>query len=206
MARQTNRKRNDGMAGRNGRSHGQRGIFWWAARITGLAVLAWAVGFVVFVLNQAGPAPEGLKTDGVAVLTGGPLRVSRGVAVLEGGLARRMLISGVDPSVRPEELAQAAGIRPALFACCVDLGFVADSTRSNAEEVALWVERHRIRSVRLVTAGYHMPRARMELAARLPEDVTIVADGVSAGLPFSAMLWEYLKLQGSWITLRVRPA
>jgi uncharacterized SAM-binding protein YcdF (DUF218 family) len=202
MARQTNRIRR--RTARDG--NGRRGFGWWASRILGLAVLVWAAGFVVFVLAQAGPAPDGLETDGVAVLTGGPLRAARGVKVLEDGLARRMLISGVDPSVRPEELALAAGIRPGLFKCCVDLGFEADSTRSNAAEVALWVERHRFRSVRLVTAGYHMRRARMEVAARLPADVTIVPDGVSAGLPLSAMLWEYLKLQGSWITLRVRPA
>lgn len=202
MARQNNRiRRRDPRSGR-----GHRGFGWWAARILGLVALVWAVGFVVFVLSQAGPAPDGVKTDGVAVLTGGPLRAARGVDVLEDGLARRMLISGVDPSVRPEELALAAGIKPSLFACCVDLGFVADSTRSNAAEVALWVERHRFRSVRLVTAGYHMRRARMELAARLPADVVIITDGVSAGLPLTAMLWEYLKLQGSWITLRVRPA
>jgi len=202
MGRQSNRIRR--RTARDG--HSRRGFVWWASRVMGLAVLVWAAGFVVFVLDQAGPAPEGLKTDGVAVLTGGPLRAARGVEVLEEGLARRMLISGVDPSVRPEELALAAGIRPALFDCCVDLGFVADSTRSNAEEVAQWVERHRFRSVRLVTAGYHMRRARMELDARLPADVIIMPDGVSAGLPLSAMLWEYLKLQGSWITLRVRPA
>lgn len=202
MARQNNMIRRRGP--RDGR--GQRGFLWWTARVLGLLVFLWIAGFAVFVLSQAGPAPAGLKTDGVAVLTGGPLRTARGVEVLEGGLARRMLISGVDPSVRPGELARAAGIRPALFSCCVDLGFVADSTRSNAEEVALWAERHRFKSVRLVTAGYHMPRARMELSARLPADVIITTDGVSATLPPSAMLWEYLKFQGSWITLRVRPA
>jgi len=188
------------------RDRRQHGFAWWAARLLGLAVFAWVAGFVVFVLNQEGPAPEGLKTDGVAVLTGGPLRAARGVEVLEDGLARRMLISGVDPSVRPQELARAAGIRPGLFDCCVDLGFVADNTRSNAEEVAQWVARHRFKSVRLVTAGYHMRRARMEMAARLPADVTVAPDAVPARLPLTAMLWEYLKLQGSWITLRVRPA
>jgi uncharacterized SAM-binding protein YcdF (DUF218 family) len=58
----------------------------------------------------------------------------------------------------------------------------------------------------VVTAGYHMPRAQAELRARLPQDVLIVPDGVSAALPPFAMLWEYVKFIGSWATLRVRPA
>ena len=191
---------------RNGRSSAGPGFFGWVARLAGLAALVWAAGFVVFVLALPGPAPNGIETDGVAVLTGGPLRTARGVAVLESGLARRLLISGVDPSVRPLELSQAAGIRPDLLACCVDLGFEADSTRTNADEVSRWIAENRFKSIRLVTAGYHIPRARMELAARLPADVMILTDGVSAGLPLSAMLWEYVKLQGAWVTLRVRPA
>ena len=36
-------------------------------------------------------------------------------------------------------------------------------TRSNADEVARWVVRRRIRSIRLVTNEVHMPRARYEL-------------------------------------------
>jgi uncharacterized SAM-binding protein YcdF (DUF218 family) len=90
--------------------------------------------------------------------------------------------------------------------CCVDLGFEAETTRSNAEEVSAWVAKHRFRSIRLVTAAYHMPRARAELEARLPEDVMIVTDGVRAGLPLAAMLVEYAKFQASWVMLRVRPS
>jgi uncharacterized SAM-binding protein YcdF (DUF218 family) len=170
-----------------------------------LLFLAWVAGFIAFVLGQAGPAGA-ISTDGVAVLTGGPGRIDRGVEVLEAGLARRMLVSGVNEKVRPPELAAATGMSEALMTCCIDLGFAADSTRANAGEVSQWVARHRFRSVRVVTAGYHMPRARLELAARLPADVTIVEDGVSAGLPLFAMLWEYAKFQGAWLTLRVRPA
>ncbi len=176
------------------------------ARISGLVFLLWAGGFILFVLAQHGPAPAGTRTDGVAVLTGGPGRLARGVEVLQAGEARRMLISGVDQSVSPRELQAAARIPPSLFRCCTDLGFRADSTRSNAEEVAEWVERHEFRSVRLVTAGYHMPRALAELDSRLPRGVTIVPDGVSAGLPLPAMLYEYAKFQVAWLRLRVRAA
>jgi uncharacterized SAM-binding protein YcdF (DUF218 family) len=112
--------------------------------------------------------------------------------------------SGVAPS--GAELGAAAGIPRQLNDCCVDLGFEAETTRSNAEEVSAWVAKRRFRSIRLVTAAYHMPRARTELEARLPEDVMIVTDGVEAGLPLAAMLVEYAKFQASWVMLRVRPS
>lgn len=181
------------------------GPFGCLARAGALAVLMWIGGFVLFVLGLPGPAAEGTRTDGVAVLTGGPGRVPRGVAVLKAGLAERLLVSGVHRSVKPKELGVAAGIPDKLNACCVDLGFQADSTRSNAEEVSAWVARHRFRTIRLVTAAYHMPRARAELEARLPDEVVVVPDGVNAGLPLGAMLVEYAKFQASWILLRVRP-
>ena len=182
------------------------GFFGWMARAAALAILLWIAGFVLFVFLQQGPAADGTRTEGVVVLTGGPKRVARGVEVLEAGLAERLFVSGVDPQVKRHEFQAASGISSDKFACCVDLGFQADSTRSNAREVADWVEEHKFRSLRLVTAGYHMPRARAELEARLPEDVVVVPDGVNAGLPLGAMLMEYAKFQAAWLMLRVRPA
>lgn len=191
---------------RSPRSGKRPGFFGWMARLLALGALLWIAGFVLFVFAQPGPAADGTKTEGVVVLTGGPKRVARGAAVLEAGLARRLFVSGVDPAVKPKEFQATSEISPKLFACCVDLGFQADSTRSNALEVAGWVEAHKIQSLRLVTAGYHMPRARAELEARLPDDVLVVADGVNAGLPLGAMLMEYAKFQAAWLMLRVRPA
>lgn len=176
----------------------------WLVRSVALLFLLWFAGFIVFIFRQVPAAADSVTTDGVAVLTGGPGRLKRGVAIMEAGHARRMLISGVDKSVRPPELAEQAGIPARMLSCCIDLGFAASSTATNADEVAQWVARHRFRSVRLVTAGYHMHRARLELQARLPADVVIVPDGVSAGLPLYAMHREYAKLLGAWLLLQVR--
>lgn len=148
---------------------------------------------MAFIATLPGPAPAGLVTDGVVVLTGGPGRLARGAEVLGGGHAKRMLVSGVAQGVRRRELAATVDAPRRLFQCCVDLGFVAADTRGNAQESAAWVARHRFRSVRLVTAGYHMPRARLELRERLGPDVRIVEDGVTAGLPPLALAWEYTK-------------
>ncbi len=188
---------------RRARGPGPLGL---AVRALALAALLWVAGFALFVLRLPAPAGPDLETDGVAVLTGGPGRVARGVAVLEAGAARRLLVSGVDPAVRPPEFQAAAGVAPALMACCVDLGYAAHSTATNAIEVADWAVRHQLASIRLVTASYHMPRARLELEAQLPAGIVILPDGVRAGLPLGAMLVEYAKLQAAWLMLRVRPA
>lgn len=194
----TNRRRS-----RPARRPGPLGL---AIRAVLLVALLWVAGFALFVLGLPGPAPLDTRTDGVAVLTGGPGRVARGVQVLEAGSARRLLVSGVDPAVRPPEFQTAAGIEPRLMACCVDLGYTAHSTATNAVEVADWAVRRRLGSIRLVTAAYHMPRARLELEAQLPAGIRVLPDGVRAGLPLGPMLVEYAKLQAAWLKLRVRPA
>jgi uncharacterized SAM-binding protein YcdF (DUF218 family) len=68
-----------------------------------------------------------------------------------------------------------------LMACCIDLGWQAVDTRSNADETAQWVQRHGFKSVRLVTTDWHMPRARMELASAIGGDVEVIGDGVRSG-------------------------
>ena len=77
------------------------------------------------------------------------------------------------------------------------LGREAVDTRSNAEEVGAWVARRRIRSVRLVTNDFHMPRARYEIGRRLG-DVTIVADAVPTDHDLRQTFVEYNKLLLGW--------
>jgi uncharacterized SAM-binding protein YcdF (DUF218 family) len=163
-------------------------------RLLATMALAWTLGFLWFLLSLAEPASLASQTDGVAVLTGGPGRVSRGVAVLEQGAARRMLISGVDKAVRPQDLGTLAGVPRALLACCIDLGFAAENTRANAAEVALWVTERELRSVRLVTANHHLPRAMGEVRAQLPGHVVLIGDGVPDRKPITHLASEYSKL------------
>ena len=53
--------------------------------------------------SSQGRTIPGTPTDAVVVLTGGPLRVQAGLAVLEAGQARKLLVSGVHPSVEITE-------------------------------------------------------------------------------------------------------
>ena len=70
-------------------------------RVTALLVIGWALGFAVFMLSLGKPL-DGHKTDAIVVLTGASGRIDRGLTVLRAGDAGRMLVSGVDPDVRPE--------------------------------------------------------------------------------------------------------
>ncbi len=161
-------------------------------RLGALLVLAWLAGFVAFAVMLPAPA-DMAKTDAIVVLTGAPGRIARGLMLLQAGRAQRMLISGVDPRVKPQELAIEQKAPPALLACCVDLGREAVDTRSNGAETARWVAMHHYRSVRLVTSDWHMRRAAFELERALGPDVQVTPDAVAGTAGLGVLLLEYHK-------------
>lgn len=167
-------------------------------RAISLAILVWAIGFLWFVVALPRPA-EDARTDAVIVPTGGPGRIARGLAVLDSGQADRMLVSGVDPEVRPQEFAAEFGVSPRRMACCVTLGFAAVDTRSNAAETAKWVAQNEVRSLRLVTTDWHMRRAAGELDRMLPGHVTVIRDAVPSQPDLRTLFLEYHKLIASRI-------
>ena len=171
-------------------------------RITVLLLIAYLLGYALFAVLL--PTPAGAeRTDAIVVLTGRRERLDRGFDLLRRGVARRMLISGVDPSVRAGELAAAYRVEPQLIACCVDFEQRSFDTRSNADEVKNWMERRGYRSMRLVTDDVHMPRARHEIASRLGEDIGIVPDAVATDAGFRELYWEYNKFLFAWAADRL---
>lgn len=161
-------------------------------RAMAFVALLYALGYALFAVTLPNPAGD-QRTDAIVVLTGGSGRLDRGFELMERGLAPRMLISGVARTVRPEELIAAYEVDPRLFRCCIVLGREAFDTRSNADEVARWLDRRRFASIRLVTNDLHMPRARYELRKRVGGDVAIVADAVPTEPGFRAIFAEYNK-------------
>jgi len=161
-------------------------------RAIAAALLAWMLGFAWFTIAMPRPADD-RATDAIVVLTGGPGRVQRGLALLERGKAKRLLVSGADRRVRPREFAVAYGAPMKLVDCCVDLGNEAVDTRSNADETALWVSRHGYRTVRLVTTDWHMMRARFELSRVLGSDVVLLPDAVPSEPGLRSLFSEYNK-------------
>ncbi|HEV2865216.1 MAG TPA: YdcF family protein [Allosphingosinicella sp.] len=157
-----------------------------------LWLLLYVLGYAVFAVMLPRPGGE-QRTDAVVVLTGGSGRLERGFDILRRGLSPRMLISGVERTVKPTELAAAYHLDPRIFECCITLGRESFDTRSNADEVARWVEGRRVRSIRLVTNDLHMPRARYELRKRVGDRLAIVADAVPTSPDFEAIFLEYNK-------------
>ncbi|MEM7688969.1 MAG: YdcF family protein [Pseudomonadota bacterium] len=169
-----------------------------------LAFLVWALGFLWFSVNLPRPAQK-LETDAVIVATGGAGRIARGLDVLDQGLAPKMLVTGVDPEVRPGEFAAQFEVPQALMTCCITLGFMAVDTRGNAFETAQWVDRNAVKSLRLVTTDWHMRRAAGELDRTLPGDVRVVRDAVPSSPSLATLFLEYHKLIASriagWLNL-----
>ena len=163
------------------------------ARLLALVVLLYLGGLAIFLATM--PAPlDGPKTDAIVVLTGASGRIDRGLALLKAHAAKRMLISGVAPEVKPGELAHEYKVGADLFRCCIDLGHEAVDTRSNADETADWLRDHDYKSVRLVTSDWHLARAKLELVNALDGDATVVGDGVPSSPRWAVLLGEYNKL------------
>ncbi len=162
------------------------------ARLLAFLLLIYVLGYALFVVVLPQPAgPEG--TDGIVVLTGGPGRIERGLELIQRRVAQRMLISGVERTVRQRELAAAYRVDERVFECCIDLGQESVDTRSNADEVARWVEARRFGSIRLITTDWHMPRARYEIRRRVPAEVRILNDAVRSSPSFRQLFVEYNK-------------
>ena len=162
-------------------------------------VLVWALGFLWFVVSLPQPA-EDVITDAVIVPTGGAGRIAQGLAVLDQGLARQMLVTGVDPEVTKGEFAAQFEVGEAQMDCCVTLGFRAVDTRTNATETADWVEANDVQSLRLVTTDWHMRRAARELDRTLPGGVTVVRDAVPSEPSLASLFLEYHKLIASTLS------
>jgi uncharacterized SAM-binding protein YcdF (DUF218 family) len=161
-------------------------------RVLSLVVLVWMFGFVLFVVTLPRPANDGL-TDAIVVPTGAPGRIPRGIALLQAGKAKRMLITGVDRAVKPHELAITQKVPLALFSRSIDLGHEAVDTRSNGEETAKWLAARNYRSVRLVTTDWHMRRARFELEHAIDDKIIILPDAVVSEGGLTVLLKEYNK-------------
>lgn len=138
--------------------------------IGSLAIGAWVAGLVWFVsLLPTAVADSASTTDAIVVLTGGSGRVPQGLALLAQRRAQKLFISGVYRGVDVQELLRTSQQSPAELACCIALGYEADSTYGNAVETAGWMRANGLRSLRLVTAAYHMPRSLLEFSRAMPE-------------------------------------
>ena len=147
-----------------------------------LVLVVWLGGFLAFA--AAIPAtvrnPD-QQVDAIVVLTGGDVRLAEGFALLDKGVAKKMLISGVSSGVDMPALLQTLNGTPqptqAVLDCCVTLGYDARSTEGNARESLRWLGENNFTTIRLVTANYHMNRSLLEFRRVMPQ-ITIIANPV----------------------------
>ena len=111
--------------------------------------------------------------DGLVVATGGQLRIQKGIELLAGGKADRMLISGVGKGITKELLKENLAIsnrQARFFDCCVEIEFTATDTNGNAQATFEWMQKHALDDILLVSANYHLPRAELIFKQYLPEN------------------------------------
>ena len=152
----------------------------WGSRLAhvGLSLFTlWLIGILGFIAVIPGTTARqdaSTKTDAIIVLTGGGDRLAEGFRLLDRGLAKRLLVSGVASGVTLPQLIDRLGDQrdtvpsAAELACCVTLGYEAESTVGNANESAEWLRSNSANSVRLVTANYHMLRSLLEFRRKVP--------------------------------------
>ncbi|WP_438728450.1 YdcF family protein [Parasphingorhabdus sp. DH2-15] len=169
-------------------------------RLIAFLMLCWILGFAWFSIMLPQPLDTALqssddirKTDAIVVLTGEGGRIEHGLEILQQDGAQTMLITGVDRQVKRDELAAQYPDQAEAFACCIDLGFAAVDTRTNALETARWVAKGEFETVRLITSNWHMRRAAFEMERALPQGVVTYRDAVVVNVSLKALFLEYNK-------------
>ncbi|HEY1385383.1 MAG TPA: YdcF family protein [Dongiaceae bacterium] len=138
-----------------------------------LVLVIWLGGFLAFAAAIPPRVHDPDKpVDAIVVLTGGDVRLAEGFALLDKGLAKKLLISGVADGIKLPDLLKTLNGSPqpsaAVLECCVTLGYDARSTEGNARESLKWLGENGFTSIRLVTANYHMNRSILEFRRVMP--------------------------------------
>ena len=142
--------------------------------VIGCAVLAaiFISGLQYFVLNLPRHMESPTRqSDGIVVITGGQQRLDAGLTLLATGTASKLLISGVGNGLNKAILAndlQLDQTQRDLLVCCAELEFEARNTLGNARAARHWAETNNLVSLYLVTANYHMPRAKLAFEREMP--------------------------------------
>ncbi len=167
-------------------------------------LMVWLGGYLMFAAWVANMKPDAANrpTDAVIVLTGSARRINAGLDLLADGKAPQLYISGVNEAVSLKsilDLWQSDPHQKDAASCCIVLDYKAHNTKQNAAETREWVQKEHIRSLRLVTSSYHMPRAWLEFHHVLPDveivpyPVVSIRDDLASGRFWSMTFVEYHK-------------
>ena len=207
--------RSGGVAARHGPPRLLRRLVRVTIALCAGGMLLLALGFVWFVSMV--PTEEiklDRNADGIVALTGGASRIVDAMELMAVKRAQRLLISGANRSTNANELSRLHPEFATIVHCCVDFDRSLN-TLGNAIETRKWAEQRHIRSLIVVTSGYHMPRAMAEIAHQLP-GVTLIPFPVlseklrlepwwSSAATARLILLEYLKFLFSHVRMQLNP-
>jgi len=139
----------------------------YSLRVLIISILAgslWLIGLILFTrMIPSAPLDTISRTGGIAIFTGGKTRLNVALELFQQEKGQYLLVSGVNPDSTLHERVNQMPNKS-----YITLGYDALDTFGNAEETAGWVALHHIKTVRLITSNYHMPRSLFELRYLLP--------------------------------------
>ena len=128
----------------------------------------WFIGLFVFVHSiPEKPIETNATADAAIVLTGGDKRIAEGVKLLKQKKVKKLFITGVNERVKHKKEIPFLGSLNKVDS--IEIGQEATTTNSNALEAKDWIEKNNIKSIKIVTANYHMPRSILEFKRYIPE-------------------------------------
>lgn len=181
--------------------------------ITVIIAVAWSVGLVGFATSIPKQVADAeTRTDAIVVLTGGSGRLDEGLRLLSANLGEKLFISGVYRGIDVQTLLRVSQRVPEQVASRIGIGDALD-TAGNAAETESWMRENDFRSLRLVTASYHMPRSLLEFRAAMP-GITVIPHPIFPGHVKQRRWWawpgtatlivgEYNKLLLAWFRHRL---
>ncbi len=132
---------------------------------------------------------------GIVVLTGGKMRIEKGVNLLAKGYGGKLFISG---AFKPSDIKMKYGdekVTKELFDCCVFFGDKAKNTLENAYEVQKWLQGNpEINNIMLVSSYYHLPRSLMIFEKKINSDIIIYPVLAESDIDLRTELFFHIKL------------
>ncbi len=129
------------------------------------------------------------RSDAIIVLTGGSGRLDAGLDLLETNNSSRLFVSGVYKGMEVRRLLNLSEKGRAHLESRIAIGN-AENTRENADETANWIAGKDIKTLRLVTAAYHMPRSLLEFNNAMP-GVRVISNPVFPNHVKQERWWLY---------------
>ncbi len=170
-----------------------------------LVAIAFGIGFAGFVAAAHRQPVGPPRADGIVVLTGGAERIETGLHLLAAGQARLLLVSGVAHGAGLGDMLRRAGLEEGPLDARITLGRTATTTLGNAEETGQWVRANGVQTLIVVTAGFHMPRAMLEIGRELPQvklyPVPVQPQDIGRLSSLRTLGAEYVKLLAAWFRM-----